>query len=173
MPSHTCVACDSAAGIVRVADDLASRPRADLDVLQLNCDAQGAKQCGYNSAGDLTYLTPTHNCELPNVDFPGYYPDDTTATFEPCNDGIETCLGLWEDQALSWYARTLRTFLVKRSFSHDAAVRAKTAPACSSSPRRTQARTPHSATASSRQTVRTAPRLMSVRSALFSCAPEA
>ncbi|KAL7341749.1 thymine dioxygenase [Rhodotorula toruloides] len=82
VPSHTCVACDSAAGI-------------------LNCDAQGAKQCGYNSAGDLTYLTPTHNCELPNVDFPGYYPDDTTATFEPCNDGIETCLGLWEDQALS------------------------------------------------------------------------
>ncbi|BGP31318.1 Extracellular matrix protein fras1 [Rhodotorula toruloides] len=83
LPSHICVDCDSAVGIAR-----------------LNCDAQGAKQCGYNSAGDLTYLTPTHACELRDVDFPGYYPDDTTATFEPCNDGVETCLGMWDDQAL-------------------------------------------------------------------------
>ncbi|PRQ75195.1 hypothetical protein AAT19DRAFT_14217 [Rhodotorula toruloides] len=106
LPSHTCVECDSAAGI-------------------LNCDAQGARQCGYNSDGELTYLTPTHACELSTVNFPGYYPDDTTATFEPCDDGVETCVGLWDDQALSCGTRKDGTdlfFVASSDASEDASL---------------------------------------------------
>ncbi|BGP26501.1 extracellular matrix protein FRAS1 [Rhodotorula toruloides] len=81
------------------------------DSTALTCDANGARTCAKGSAGTQLYLTPTRKCILPWVGPAGYYPDSTTNTFKPCLDGVTTCVGDGDNDAMTCGTRSDGTTL--------------------------------------------------------------
>ncbi|GAA6022933.1 hypothetical protein JCM10207_006869 [Rhodosporidiobolus poonsookiae] len=71
------------------------------DHSELTCDADGAKTCAKDSAKTQLYLTPTKKCVLPWVGPAGYWPDSSTNTFQPCDNGVTSCTTIGAGHALT------------------------------------------------------------------------
>ncbi|GAA6010347.1 hypothetical protein JCM10207_005185 [Rhodosporidiobolus poonsookiae] len=71
------------------------------DSTELTCDAGGANTCAKDSAGKQLFLTSTRRCVLPYVGPAGFWPDESTSKFKPCDDGVTTCVGTGGGAAMS------------------------------------------------------------------------
>ncbi|GAA6014916.1 hypothetical protein JCM10207_002224 [Rhodosporidiobolus poonsookiae] len=86
------------------------------DESELACNADGATECGKDSAKTQLYLyPPTKRCILPWTGEAGWYADDATNTFKACDDGVVSCIGTGNGNALECGKKADGTSLYWRS----------------------------------------------------------